>query len=91
MEFTKIKFGGRHIYFNICLTEAVIPPPRSCSYGGCTADTPLEGQIAGQGSIKSSKNGVFIKLIFEVLNFHKDAKLSFKKKVVFLKKKCTFS
>ena len=66
------------------MTKAFIPPPRSCSYGGCTAGTPLEGQIAGQGSIKSSKNGVFIKLIFEVLIFYKDAKLSFKKKVVFL-------
>ena len=36
------------------------------------------------GVSKSSKNGVFIKLIFEVLIFYKDAKLSFKKKVVFL-------
>ena len=32
------------------------------------------------GVYKSSKNGVFIKLIFEVLIFYKDAKLSFLKK-----------
>ena len=51
MEFTKIKFGGKPYIFQYMRDRSSY----FSSYGGCAADTPLEGQIAGQGSIKVPK------------------------------------
>ena len=85
MEFTKIKFGGKPYIFQYMRDRS--------SYFSSSSELlvrRLRGGYASRradrraGVYKSSKNGVFIKLIFEVLIFYKDAKLSFKKKVVFL-------
>ena len=90
MEFTKIKFGGKTYIFQYIRDKSIYSSSSELLVRRLRGGYASRRADRRAGVYKSSKNGVFIKLIFEVLIFYKDAKLSFKKKGVFYKK-CTFS
>ena len=80
MEFTKIKSGGKTYIFQYIRDKSIYSSSSELLVRRLHGGYASRRADRRSGVYKSSKNGVFIKLIFEVLIFYKDAKLSFKKR-----------